>query len=254
MGQKPFGNSSVPAESIYLEYPDGARDAEAMFVDPANGDIYIVTKRELKVRVYRAEYPQAINDTTVLEYLLELPFGSMGIPGNGVTGADISTDGREILIKTYSAVYYFSRENGESIEDALAKTPKTLKYTIEPQGEGICWAADGKGFYTLSEFGSASESIFYFYSRLSNAVKKNDESKEIRVYESDGELIIGKTNDEVEIVSVSIYDICGRLAEFYGISSDEFIINKKHLGTGTFVIVIEQAGNNFQYYVLRNFI
>ena len=36
-----------PADSINLVYPDGSKDAETLMVDPLNGDIYIITKREL---------------------------------------------------------------------------------------------------------------------------------------------------------------------------------------------------------------
>ena len=39
-------------EEFRLTYPDGPHDAEAMFVDLATGDLYIVTKEKNRARLY----------------------------------------------------------------------------------------------------------------------------------------------------------------------------------------------------------
>lgn len=237
-GKTPFKGNSVKADAINLKYPDGARDAEAMFADPASGDIYIISKREKNARVYRAAFPQTLKDTIVLEYLLELPFGSMGIPNNGVTGADISPDGSEILIKTYMTVYYFKRNKGESIPDALYKQPKTLKYTIEPQGEGICWDAEGAGFYTISEFGTAAETYLYFYPRLPSEVKKNTGQEEILISQTNQEIVISPQLS-LHTLNISIYDINGRLYYKNSFSGDICPIHKSILLKGIYIVLID---------------
>ena len=42
-------------DQINLHYPDSARDAEAVMVDPITQDIYIISKREQHVGVYRPQ-------------------------------------------------------------------------------------------------------------------------------------------------------------------------------------------------------
>ncbi|MCY7358731.1 MAG: PE-PGRS family protein, partial [Rudanella sp.] len=120
-------------ERINYRYPDGPRDAEALLVDPRTRDIYIVSKRETRVRLYRLKYPQNINEVTVAESLGEIPVSV-------VTGASISPDGTEILLRTYTNVYYYKRKDGQSLPDALQlQEGRALPYRLEPQGEAICF-------------------------------------------------------------------------------------------------------------------
>ena len=144
-------------ERINFKYPDGARDAEAILVDPQTRDIWIITKRETKARIYRFAYPQNINDVTTVEFYGELPFSV-------VTSGSISSDGTEILLRTYTNVYYWTRQNNELLADALQKREaRMLPYRLEPQGEAICFDRENKGYYTLSErYNATSVSLFYY--------------------------------------------------------------------------------------------
>lgn len=151
-------------ERINFRYPDGSRDAEAMFVDPKTKDIYIITKREDKVHLYRLAYPQNINEVTVAEALGELSFG--GGLANYVTGAAISPDGSEILVRTYAQLYYWKRNADQSVADALQLgSRRQLVTRLEPQGEAVCFDKDAKGFFTISERASASSVGLYYYAR-----------------------------------------------------------------------------------------
>ncbi|MBD2752823.1 PE-PGRS family protein [Spirosoma validum] len=151
-------------ERINFRYPDGSRDAEAMFVDPQTKDIYIISKREDKVRLYRLNYPQNINEVTVAEALGELPLG--GGLANYVTAAAISPDGSEILVRTYSQLYYWKRTSGQSIPDALQRgTSRQLVVRLEPQGEAVCFDKDGRGFFTISERASVASVNLYYYAK-----------------------------------------------------------------------------------------
>ena len=146
-------------ERINFRYPDGPRDAEAMLVDPATKDIYIISKREPNVHLYRLAYPQNINEVTVAESLGQLPM-------TFVTGAAISPDGSELMVRTYPEIRYWKRDAGQSIADALQKgNSRQLPYRVEPQGEAICFAKDNKGYFTLSERASASSVNLYYYAR-----------------------------------------------------------------------------------------
>jgi len=131
-------------EKIRFTYPDGSHDCEAMFVDDATKDIYLVTKRDSLSTVYRLPYPQSTSSvmTAVKESTTRV---------SGICGAAISPDGKEILLKNYLSVYYWKRKTNESIADALKRQPISLGYTLEPQGEAMCFKKDNSGFFTISE-------------------------------------------------------------------------------------------------------
>ncbi|MFD2933604.1 PE-PGRS family protein [Spirosoma flavum] len=161
--QTPIVNTQI--ERINFAYPQGPRDAEAMFVDPKTKDIYVISKREEKVHLYGLSYPQNTNDLTTATDYGELPSFGGGL-ANYVTGAAISPDGNEILVRTYTTVYYWKRDAGQSIADALQYgTRRSLVTRLEPQGEAICFDKDAKGFFTISERASASSVNLYYYAK-----------------------------------------------------------------------------------------
>jgi len=139
-----------------LRYEDGPRDAECLFYDPISQKLYIISKRELQVGLYETEFPIHSADTLLLKKRVSLPF-------TFITGGDISTDGREVLIKNLLEVYYWSRNINESIPEVLRKKATKLPYKVEAQGESIAFAHDGLGYYTVSEepFGFQSSLIYY---------------------------------------------------------------------------------------------
>ncbi len=145
-------------DTIILRYPNSPRDAEALFVDPLTRDLYIISKRESEVGIYKAAYPQPCNTITTLEHVGSLPYTL-------VTAADISRDGTEILVKTYTAILFWRRDNGSSIAEVFQSTPEMLPYTYEPQGEAVAWQALGNGYFTLSEERNGVPSRLYFYQR-----------------------------------------------------------------------------------------
>lgn len=133
----------TPIKTITYTYPDGPRDAETLMVDPQNGDIYIITKREQKVGIYKIAYPYQ-SGSIVATKLAELPY-------KYIVGGDIARDRSAMIIKDYEKIYYFSLSTNQKIDEALLTTPYLPPYFIEPQGESIAWASDSKTFYTLSE-------------------------------------------------------------------------------------------------------
>ncbi|OEK03906.1 hypothetical protein BFP97_16230 [Roseivirga sp. 4D4] len=146
-------------EAISYVYDDGnARDAEAIMVDPATSDIYIISKREASVILYTLPFPQNTAQLDTADRLRVLPFTM-------VTAADISPNGNEVLIKNYLNVYHWSKSGSESISDLLGTTPARLSYTVEPQGEAIAWHSDNGTYFTLSETGNNEPVILYNYNR-----------------------------------------------------------------------------------------
>ncbi|MDQ3190561.1 MAG: hypothetical protein M3Q58_03120 [Bacteroidota bacterium] len=147
------------AEKISFQFPDGNKDAETLMVDPYSKDIYIVSKREAAVNIYLLPYPQSINEVITIKHI-----GTIDIQ-QAVAG-DISEDGKEILIKTYSNIYYWSRKEKQTVEQTLKKTPKRLPYYIEPQGEAVAWKVDGTGYFTVSEKVGDNIPRIYYYNRI----------------------------------------------------------------------------------------
>ena len=147
-------------DKITFKYADGKYDAEAILLDPTTKDLYIVTKRETSVRLYKLAYPQSTTAMNVATFLTTLPF-------TYITSGGVSSDGKEILLKTYSAVYYWKLKSSESIATALSRQyDASPKYTFEPQGEGICFDRNNGGFYTISERPSEQlQTSLYFYAK-----------------------------------------------------------------------------------------
>jgi hypothetical protein len=135
--QSPVTVTLTGTQAITLAYPDGPRDAETLMVD-VNGDIYIVSKRvTAHGRMYRAAYPQATSGTVTLEFVGELPWGSVDGSG-GATGGDIASDGAAIIIRRYTnqspQATLWLRPPGLTIAEALAGTGCDVAMLPEPQG------------------------------------------------------------------------------------------------------------------------
>jgi hypothetical protein len=144
--------SQVPAtihvtpETLEFQYPMGAHDAEALFVDPLSGDLFIVTKAADDAAAYRSAAPFGAGTPQTLETIAPLDFGD-----ELITAADISADGRWIVIRTYGAVYAYPRDATSSVAEALLELPQSWPVESEMQGEALAFAADGRSYFTVSE-------------------------------------------------------------------------------------------------------
>jgi hypothetical protein len=145
-------------EKIQFQYADGSRDAETLLVEGASQDIYIVSKRDAKSRLYVIRFPYSQTSTNTAQFIAELPF-------SGAVGGSISPSGKEVLIKNYGKVFYWKKANNENLEILLQTKPVELPYTAEPQGEAIAWKADEMGYFTLSEAAGNLPQSLYFYQR-----------------------------------------------------------------------------------------
>ncbi len=146
------------AGRIVFRYPDGPHNAETLLVDHPTGDLYILTKEASRSRVYRLPYPQATTGVLTAEKLGEVAVSYL-------TAGDISPDNTEVILKNYSQIYYWKREAGESLLTTLSRTPRTLPYLAEPAGEGLAFAADGSGYFTISETIEGIKTRLFFYKR-----------------------------------------------------------------------------------------
>ena len=145
--QQPPGDGQVlgGVESFTLTYPDGAHDAEALAVDPASGDIVIVTKElsgQAGIYVHSAS-----SSSTVLSRKDPIDLGI----GTLVTGAGVSPDGTAVVLRTYGSVLLFPRPDGAALDDAFRSSSCTGASSSEAQGEAVAVTPDGRGYVTISE-------------------------------------------------------------------------------------------------------
>ena len=176
---------NIDPAQIQFIYPDSmSHNCEALMYDNVDQMLYIITKVYYNVcqvfsLPFRLDYGNEVQKLTyVCDLGVKSDLGSGTKPSAGfhlVTGADISPDGKYILIKNhnnisavYSWVLLFTREEGESVAETLIRQthPEPLKcYQYEWQGEAICWL-DSTTFYTTSD--SDGEPPIYKYTKKTN--------------------------------------------------------------------------------------
>jgi hypothetical protein len=152
-GQMIFEEIVSESESIKLTYPDGPRDAETLLLDPVTRDLYIISKSDSNSRIYVARYPQSTSEITEMEYKGQLPW-------SWATGGDISAGGNLVIVRGYLNASVWGRTAGTELWQALAGVECAAPLVIEPQGEAICFDANGCGYYTVSE--GTYQPIYYF--------------------------------------------------------------------------------------------
>lgn len=145
---------------ISFKYADKRRDAEAIFVDQENLELYIISKRDFNSTVFSF----SLKDIAHSEILSLSP--KLSLPFTFVTAADMSQNGSYIIIKNLTHVFLWHRDKNESVLTALSKPYKEVSYQIEPQGEAICFGfKDDTHFYTISERPLGLDSFLYRYIR-----------------------------------------------------------------------------------------
>lgn len=167
-------DTTIKAHYIHYGYPDGkAHNTEAVMYDNIDQMLYIVDKvgnSYCSVFSLRMDTVYPENELQRLTKVCDL-----GIAGEWqfqlVTAADISWDGRWILIKNYDTVHekayvlMWQRYLGESVGEALQRVPEQVSaYRIEWQGEAIAWL-DSTTFYTTSDDDGEAGAPIYKYVR-----------------------------------------------------------------------------------------
>ncbi len=155
------------AEVFRGRYPDGAYDAEAMFVDRETGRIYVVARRLEadfgSARVYR--FPETLRPgpPMPLEFVTTLPDapgeeGRLQYP----SGAATAPDNLRVVIRNDHKAHEFRRDSREEPFEAMLRRPPAeipLYYWIgdtlymENQGEAITYTSDGRQLITTGELG-----------------------------------------------------------------------------------------------------
>ncbi|HXY91387.1 MAG TPA: 5'/3'-nucleotidase SurE [Acidimicrobiia bacterium] len=155
------GTTLTGTEKFTLHYPDHPVDAESLLVDPRSGDLFVIDKEYTSGvgNVFRVRRRQLVDGADVtMRQVASFTMSSDDavspegtLPGNIVTGADVSPDGSLVLVRTYRRVLAFVRPPGASLAAAFGVDPCYAPQTDEPQGEAVGFSADGKSYFTISE-------------------------------------------------------------------------------------------------------
>jgi hypothetical protein len=140
----PGDQTTQPAEAIEATYPDGAHDAEAVFI--IADDIFVVTKEGAETTaLYRLNGPPRRGVASTLQRVGVLPVAR-------VTDADASPDGAWVALRTnQELLLYPSRA---LVSGGPAEPQRVdLRNLKEPQGEGVTIANDGT-VYLVGERGT----------------------------------------------------------------------------------------------------
>ncbi|MCL4853571.1 MAG: hypothetical protein KJZ78_19630, partial [Bryobacteraceae bacterium] len=130
---------------------------EALAVHPHTGDIYIIVKErgeETLTSEYMARAQHLTGSVTTFKLL-----GDVNLPAESelvlligrATGADISPDGRRVVICDYLRAYEAVLPTNAGF-DAIWRQPFTaLSLGPRKQGEAVCYRLDGRALLATSE-------------------------------------------------------------------------------------------------------
>jgi hypothetical protein len=156
-----------PAWSFVFRWPDGARDCEAVAVDPASGQVLLVSKKRQPPELFALPLRPRDGGTQVarkLGTLAAVPQGdadevranpALARIRSQVTAADIARDGHAMAVLTYRDVLIYRRRGHEGWAQALARTPEVHPLPWLPQAEALGWSDDSRALYATGELSPA---------------------------------------------------------------------------------------------------
>ena len=122
------------AHELRVTYPDGRRDIEALAVTP-NGDILLVTKGSRgRVLLYTIPANKTTEESVRITAVDTLPILPARRFGNLVTAAAVSPSGRNLVVRTYTQLYFFELQVGGDWQ--LVTRPCWIGLR-QPQGEAV---------------------------------------------------------------------------------------------------------------------
>jgi len=161
------GRSGEPALLWRLDfrYPDGARDCEAVAVEPAAREILLVSKRDVPPRLYRLPLPQrtprapqvaeflglvaGLPEPPTLRERLARPLGPI-LP-HSPTALDLARDGTAAVLVTQLNAYVYRRAPRMSWAQAFSQPPAVLALPRLGQIEAAALSPDGRELIVGSE-------------------------------------------------------------------------------------------------------
>lgn len=128
-------------------YSDGkSHNAETLLVRPRSNWYFVADKTQKPEQpAYLWAGPESPSQQTLNKFTL---VGA--IPVTGASGGAFSPGGDRMVIRN-GAYAFIWHVTGANVAEALAHPPVTISLPAEKQGEGICFAADGRSLVINSE-------------------------------------------------------------------------------------------------------
>jgi len=162
--QEPVISAGVPEEiepawQIDFDYPDGARDCEAVAVDLISEKIFLLSKREVPPKLFELPLAPTEQNQTA-NYLGEVT--TIPQPGQDdiqdyldqfsaqPTAMDISADGAQLVVLTYKHLFLYNNA-GEDWPTALTRSPVKILYPRLVQAEAACFDNDQQKILITTE-------------------------------------------------------------------------------------------------------
>ena len=142
---------TAEVEVFVLRYPDGPHNAEALVVTP-DGALWILTKTDdgAARRYAVASLPAGGSEGLTLEpagTVDTIPEGDDPSTATLVTGADLSADGRLLVVRTYSRLWWFAADpDSGALSEGTA-----FQAGVELQGEAVAITTDGLALWHVGE-------------------------------------------------------------------------------------------------------
>ena len=156
--------TAVTVQTLTITYADGPRDVEAVAVDSAEQQAYLLSKRDTPPRLYRVSVDlttpaptrmaaflgtvDTIPPPTDADLEADPTFGRFR---SQPTALSVSADGRRIVVTTYKDSYLYPRLPPEPWRDALARPPTVIDTPQFRQTEAGGVSADGLRLFVVSE-------------------------------------------------------------------------------------------------------
>ena len=140
----------IEPEKMTLKYPDGAHDCESLIVGAA-GQVLLVTKNGTASKFFQAPRPFENGATQTLEQVGEYSFTGKTPWGYLATGGSLAPDEKSVVVRTYTHAYEWKVQTPTDRKKVFESKPRIFELPPSKQGEGICYSADGKRFFTTSE-------------------------------------------------------------------------------------------------------
>lgn len=157
------GQTLEPAWTYDFKWPDGARDCESVAVDAAKGEVLLISKKRVPPELFRLPL-QPNSKSVVATKIGELPGIEQpdtnemernpvyGRYRSQITAADLSPNGRVLIVLNYHAVYFYVRDDSNaSWSTALSNKPYSISFPWLPQAEAITFNREGNAIYIGSE-------------------------------------------------------------------------------------------------------
>ncbi|MEZ5346408.1 MAG: hypothetical protein R2681_12735 [Pyrinomonadaceae bacterium] len=138
------------AIAISVSYPDFRHNAETLLVHPKTLDLYILTKR---ISGASGVYKLSVNELKEKNVMQKIAdFSVPALPNGLLTGGEISSDGRRVILCDYYNGYEIELpKNALNFDDIWKAEPSIIELGKREQGEAICYSLDMNSVFATSE-------------------------------------------------------------------------------------------------------